>query len=371
MAVRRFLYLIAIGIVLVLAAGVVWSLYANELIRWWAVPSAEFRPVEASAANRYADPDLWYARPGVRDDPSRFRPEGLDDGGVERGRAAVFFVHPTSFLQNSAWNAPLGDQDAADRARLFIRGQASAFTLAGEVWAPRYRQATFGAFLTQAPAATAALDAAYRDVAAAFDAFLAAIPPDQPIILAGHSQGSLHLTRLLKEKVAGTPLTRRIVAVYAVGWPISLSADLPALGLPACGGPEDTGCVLSWASFAEPADERLVTMAYDGSLGLTGRPRTGSSIVCTNPLTGAPNSFAPASANRGTLKAEPDWVSAELIPAAVPARCAQRGFLLIGDPPSLGNYVLPGNNYHVYDYSLFWMNTRLDARRRLAAWERR
>jgi len=29
--------------------------------------------------------------------------------------------------------------------------------------------------------------------------------------------------------------------------------------------------------------------------------------------------------------------------------------------------VLPGNNYHVYDYSLFWANVRADANRRLKA----
>ena len=211
-----------------------------------------------------------------------------------------------------------------------------------------------------------------RDVAAAFDAFVAAIPPDQPIILAGHSQGSLHLTRLLADKIAGTPLARRIVAAYVVGWPISLSADLSALGLPACqGAGVSTGCVLSWASFAEPADETLVTTTYDASTGLDGRPRRGSDILCVNPLTGTQDGSAPAGANRGTLKAAADWSDAELIPGAVPARCAERGFLLIGDPPDIGNYVLPGNNYHVYDYSLFWADVRADAARRLAAFERR
>jgi hypothetical protein len=30
--------------------------------------------------------------------------------------------------------------------------------------------------------------------------------------------------------------------------------------------------------------------------------------------------------------------------------------------------VLPGNNYHVYDYALFWGAIRRDAERRLAAW---
>jgi hypothetical protein len=48
------------------------------------------------------------------------------------------------------------------------------------------------------------------------------------------------------------------------------------------------------------------------------------------------------------------------------------GFLLIdGDVPNLGPYVLPGNNYHVYDYALFWGAIRADAERRLAAWRGR
>jgi hypothetical protein len=53
----------------------------------------------------------------------------------------------------------------------------------------------------------------------------------------------------------------------------------------------------------------------------------------------------------------------------VPARCEGRGFLMIGSsPPDLGPYVLPGNNYHVFDYSLFWANVRADAERRLKAY---
>ena len=64
-----------------------------------------------------------------------------------------------------------------------------------------------------------------------------------------------------------------------------------------------------------------------------------------------------------------DLTEGELVPASVPARCDAKGFLLIGDPPKLGPYVLPGNNYHVYDYPLFWANVRADVARRLAAYE--
>ena len=36
--------------------------------------------------------------------------------------------------------------------------------------------------------------------------------------------------------------------------------------------------------------------------------------------------------------------------------------------PDLGPYVLPGNNYHVYDIPLFWRNLQRDVERRMRAW---
>jgi hypothetical protein len=68
----------------------------------------------------------------------------------------------------------------------------------------------------------------------------------------------------------------------------------------------------------------------------------------------------------GTLKPNGDLSAGELIKGAIPARCDRNGFLLIGDPPDMGPYRLPGNNYHVYDYPLFWANIRVDALGRLA-----
>lgn len=82
------------------------------------------------------------------------------------------------------------------------------------------------------------MNAAYGDILLAFDTFVANVRPDQPIILAGHSQGALHLTHLLKDRIAGTPLAKRIVAAYVVGWPVSIDTDLAAMGLPACTSPD-------------------------------------------------------------------------------------------------------------------------------------
>ena len=363
---RKFLYIIAALIVLVIAAAFAYRLYGAQLLRFWLVPKEAFAAQPGLARNAYDDPKMWFARPGLPDDPSRWTPPG--DKPAARGKAAVFFIHPTSYIGGGHWNAPLDDGETNWRARVFLRGQASAFNAAGEVWAPRYRQATFGAFLTTQGDARKALDLAYRDVLAAFDAFLAQVGPDRPLILAGHSQGALHLERLLRERIAGTALARRVVAAYVVGWPMSTTADLPRLGLPACTRADQAGCILSWATFAEPADPSLITDTYDQTIGFTGASRRGTPILCVNPLTGGGAPAAPASANLGTLAPSADLTSATIAAGRVPARCAGRGFLLIGAPPNVGNYVLPGNNYHVYDYSLFWANIRADAARRLAAW---
>jgi pimeloyl-ACP methyl ester carboxylesterase len=213
------------------------------------------------------------------------------------------------------------------------------------------------------------LDLAYRDILAAFDAFLKQQPPEKPIFLAGHSQGSMHLLRLLKDRKIA--LTGRLVAAYVVGWPVGIRSDLPAAGMPPCKSPDQVGCVISWQSFKDPANPRLVTDAWVGTKGLTGAERMREDMLCTNPLTGTVSATAYPASNQGTLVPDGSLTDATLQPGRVGARC-DNGFLMIeGDIPNLGTYVLPGNNYHVYDYALFWGSIRADAGRRLTAWQAR
>lgn len=367
---RKFLYVVAGLVVLVIAALFALRIWSDELTEFTFVPGGPFEPQPAIAANAYADPAMWYSRPGMAagEDPARFAPAGLA-GTPEPLPAAVFFIHPTSYLAKQHWNAALDDAESRERAELYIRAMASPFAASENLWAPRYRQAAFGAFLTDAPEATQALELAYSDVLSAFDQFIATIDPATPVVLAGHSQGALHLKRLLKDRVAGQPLARRIAAAYAVGWPVSTEQDLPLMGLPACEKPDQAGCVMSWLSFAEPADTGVILKGYARHPALDGKSPGGSPFLCSNPLTGGQGGKAPATANAGTLIPGDDLKQGKLVAGMVPARCAEDGFLMIGEPPELGPYVLPGNNYHVYDIPLFWANLRADAARRVEAWK--
>src|SRR3546814_20937207 len=87
-------------------------------------------------------------------------------------------------------------------------------------------------------------------------------------------------------------------------------------------------------------------------------------MLCTNPLTGIPDTAAPPEANIGTLKPTEGFKSGSLVAGKIGAACDDtRGFLMIGDADIAKNYVvagyvLPGNNYQVYDINPFWQNVR-------------
>lgn len=412
--VRKFLIAVAVIAALAIAAGFALNIYSTEATKIAFVPRGEFVEQEALERNAYEAPDMWYSRPGLgRSDPSRYQPASSDaeatedaivspdnpaaeqsldnpdpsstvspgrtDAGAQENADgpsfAVFFVHPTSYIPNFVgdelqWNAALGDMQAETRARLFLRGTASAFNRADEIWAPRYRQATAGAFLTNAPEASRAIDAAYRDVALAFDYFLESVDAEKPIVLAGHSQGSLHILRLLMERAKGTDLMDRIAAVYAIGWPVSLAHDLPEIGLPACATAGQPRCVMSYVSFADGGDPELLLERYKTTPGFDGEERGDGPILCSNPLTGGIGGTVPASENIGTFVPDESLSRAQLIAGLVPASCNDRGMLLIGDAPEMGPGVLPGGNYHVYDIPLFWANLQRDVTQRVAGWKR-
>jgi hypothetical protein len=369
MCARRFLAIVFILTLLVVAGAVLFFQYGGSALRRVGTPQGHYAPPPPSSGPDYSKSDSWIARPGIPHNASQWRPEGYPPPRAIEPPAAVFYVHPTTYLKGDRWNAPLHEPESGWRDQLFVQTQASAFNTAGQVWAPRYRQAAFGAFLLRSEDARQALDLAYSDVSAAFDEFLKQVPPNKPLILAGHSQGALHLIRLIEERK--DQLKGRLVAAYVVGWPIDSESDLPALGFPACTSPQQTGCILSWLSFGDPPNPSLILGDWSKTKGLDGGERRRGTILCVNPVTGTRGGSAPPADNPGTLVPNGDFTSATLLKGAVGARCDNGLLIVDGEIPPLGPYVLPGNNYHVYDYALFWWAIARDAFRRTETWRNR
>ena len=316
----------------------------------------------------YEQPVMWLAHPELPRDPARYLPPGVAHQG--QGQAYVFFLHPTTFMGRNHWNAPIDHTDSHMRANLAVRSMASVFNDEMAIWAPRYRQAAIGTFLVDRPESRMALAVAETDARGAFATFLQHIPPNAPIILAGHSQGALIALHLLRDMVHGTSVAPRVVAVYLTGWRVSPRHDLPMTGMPACSRPDQAGCIMAWMTFADPADPRQVMAMASHYPALDGM-YDDDLPLCTNPLTGGLGQVAPASLNRGSLAIGDELRRPSLVLPSVGARCdPASGLLLVSAPPHLGDQVLPGNNVTTYDFALFWRNLRSDVAGREAVWLR-
>ncbi len=320
------------------------------------------RPRDAAEppAPDYSSPDSWAALPD-RLDAADVTPRGAEDRQAI-APADVFFVHPTTYLLGRAWNADLADADVNERTDVTaIRNQAGIFNSAGRVYAPRYRQVVLYGYTHEDAESLAARELAYSDVERAFEYYLTHFRDGRAFILAGHSQGAHHLLRLLEERLAGTELTKELIAAYVVGTPMpadKLSRTLA--GIPQCETPEQTGCLVSWNTVAPSADrDRFgqIQHRYPTGWELNG----GKELVCSNPLSWTPSIALAAvkKSRQGTL---------ERAPGPPSANC-ERGLLTIARPPGRAFRLTRGRkgDYHVYDLPLFHMNVRRNAVVRVAS----
>ena len=146
------------------------------------------------------------------------------------------------------------------------------------------------------PSARCAADLAYTDVKAAFTSFLETIG-SRPFILASHSQGSLHATRLLLDALDGTPAASRCVAAYLIGMGIpTATADALQSFAPST-TPAQPHALVSWnlRSSATGSDARNYLRLVNGSIGFwtPGWVDGGGPLLQTSPLTWASHHTGP------------------------------------------------------------------------------
>jgi len=368
----KFLLAIAVVIILILIGGIILNQNQAAMMKVAFVPSHEIASEEPTPAPDYTTEEAWAAIPG-KTSPAQMMPEGIMRTAMVP-EVDVFYIHPTTYLNKERWNAPYNGDEKTMRwtDNFALRYQASAFNLAGQVYAPHYRQATFGAFLDDSGQGVQAMLNAHADVLAAFDNYITTKNKGRPFIIVGHSQGALHALLLLGERVAPTNLRDLMVAAYIIGWPVSHEGDLAVLpGIDACEGKTDTGCVVSFQSFDKDGDASPLLKVVAATPGLNGKLRAGTKMLCTNPLSWEVDGTATKAANLGAIELLPEAgpISAP-IPSLTGARCGKDGVLYLTRPPqgSWSEYQMAGGNYHAYDINLFYMNIRQNAAERASAW---
>ena len=322
----------------------------------------------------YSDTSFWAATPSRQNTSDRI-PAFLKDEKTDK-KADVFFIHPTTFigianetdilepganrmeivdkLKALSWNADLTDTVVNNRTdHMTILYQASVFNASCRVFAPRYRQANIKAFFVPgSPEAKKALDLAYSDIKKAFEYYLQNENQGRPIIIASHSQGSIHAIRLLQEFFDGTMLQHQLVCAYIIGHQIQVGSFKH---IPVGDTPDATSCFVGWRSYRKGEIPHQVKMEEGNS-------------VCVNPLTWTISTqWASESLNEGSL-----YGFNHSIPHAVGAGIEPDSKILwISLPDEFGDKIKQLKNLHVYDYNLFWMNIRENVRLRIDAYFRK
>lgn len=320
----RWAGMVAIGaaFVVLAALGVI---FQDSIVRFFATPRAPFQTVAAPPAPDYTDPAAWLAWPALAGD----RP--ID----------VFYIHSTTFFRRKLWNAPIGDP-ASDKIRKMVAlpNEAGPFMSIGDIYAPQFREATLYSLFTHKFDGLAARRLAYEDVNRAFRVFLATRDPERPLAIVGYGQGGLYALGLLNEYFQGeiNPLRRRLVAAYVIG--ISTPGEFlkqlkPAI--PACEGPDETRCVISYVDFEPRFDEEMDrarerALMFSPSGEIVSLKSEGA--VCVNPLSWRTDSaYQPPAGNLGAASATGigDGDAPPAITGAVGARC-ENGILIVDTP---------------------------------------
>jgi Protein of unknown function (DUF3089) len=248
------------------------------------------RYADHQSAN-YGDPAHWLCRPAADDACSgdltatvvqadgataveEFVP--ADDPPVD-----CFYVYPTI----SRDETPYSDWEASpDEEGYVVLHQAARLGSACRVFAPIYRQRTLTALLaslggSDQPAGQEGDP--FADVLDAFRTYMAEYNDGRGFVLVGHSQGAGLLAELIRTEIDPREDVReRLVAAYLAGAAVAVP-DGEVVGgdfqhVPLCTAPDETGCVLTWATFRSTAPPPPNSFF--------GRPRDGEGVAgCVNP----------------------------------------------------------------------------------------
>lgn len=301
----------------------------------------------------YAEDHSWVGKPAVISKP-----------------VDVFYVYPTIYVGENPPNMDINDPKLRENAEGLLTSQAGVYSPFANLFAPFYRQQT---------AATQSMEpnnggrdafsdpiflTGYSDVERAFDYYLEHLNPDRPFILAGHSQGSMVVIELLRNRLQDPALQKRMVAAYPIGYTVK-NSDLeryPWMKL--AQGETDTGVIITYNTQGKNAK---------------GSPVLLNDAVAINPLNWKTDG-TPASRDKnieaiffndgkGTVLEKIPHFSGAYIDTATGALIATDIQTPKSDQIDLVNMGRwPSEVYHRFDYAFWYNNLKENVKKRIDAY---
>ena len=296
----------------------------------------------------YALEKYWAALPFKIDNADKTPKNTEFKNQQNNAKVDVFFIHPTTYYRTYSGNGDPDDKhlnNFTDEQTLV--NQASVYNGSAKIYAPRYRQAALHNFFKRDDSkAQKAFNIAYSDVKRSFEYYLKNYNNGRPIIIAGHSQGSMHGKKLVKEFFDGDPLQEKLVAAYLIGY--NIPKDLFDFLL-VCDSADQTNCIISYNTYGWESDPKYYNY---------------TKAICVNPLTWKKDGkIAGKAEHKGGVPKTFDTIDKQM----VSCKC-NNGVLWISKPKERGYVMMGGKNYHLVDYNLFYNDIRENVKERVEAY---
>jgi hypothetical protein len=249
-----------------------------------------FGAAQALEGNDYRKAENWLCRPDKANDACAVdltttvvAPAGTltRETFTANPKAPIdcFYVYPTV----SSDRTPSSDMSIDPAEQNVVRQQFARFGSQCRTFAPMYRQVTVaGLRSAMTGGGRLSLDQGpgYSDVVDAWNYYLKNDNNGRGVVLVGHSQGAMVLTRLIAEEIDGKPVQSRLVSAILMGTNVAVPKGKDVGGafknIPLCRSAAQTGCLISFATFRStippPANTLFGRVSGDGM-----------EAACTNP----------------------------------------------------------------------------------------
>ena len=278
----------------------------------------------------------------------------------ENKQADLFIVCPTVDMgKGGNLNADLANEKYRSSFVGALNMELGIYNDEAAVYAPYYRQAAFPVYNMTEEERKPYLDFAYEDVKDAFLYYAQNSDADRPLILAGFSQGSDMVIRLMADLFDEKEYSDRLVAAYCIGWKLTEEEVTEYPWLKPAQGEKDTGVIITFNSEAENITSSLLV-------------RENEKTYAINPLNWKTDGTkADKSLNLGACFTDYSAAITKEIPNLTGAYIDEkRGTLKTPDitPSDYSNSLFEDGMYHLYDYQFFYRNLQENVKARLNAY---
>lgn len=266
-------------------------------------------------------------------------------------KADIFYIYPTLLIDKKLkdWNANIWSPSIRkDIFQKALKYQVSAWLNVGDLYVPFYRQAHYRIFVDKySQGGAPAWEIAYEDVKNAFQYYFKHYNKGKPIIIASHSQGSMHAKRLIKEFFDQKPLQGQLVVAYLIGTRI-LPDEFESI--PPLQSPDAVGGFVSWNAYKMNKLPKSYKDWFKGG-------------VTTNPISWDLQTSSKLIDHKGILNED-----LEVYPMSLRVKVTD-GLLWTSVPKIPGRFLLSFiHNYHFADINLFWKDIGENAIHRVDSW---